>query len=191
MKEVDIDGGAFDEAPNKKYKDFFEKFKEKDKLLIKNWKPVHMLGYFEELYYKEYNSKYKWKFNSESPSKSFEVFQIKKLSQNLSSDPETIKNYIDWAFETKVKQAKRKLTSIAFLTTENFLFEYKKEFLFSSKVSRSTELPESIKNITKDFFISNYGDLAFAISSKDKSFDSMIDKLKQNNFDFSILEKIV
>ena len=85
----------FDDFPNEKYKKFFDKFAEINSLEQKLWKPVHLLAYFAKKYQNHYNVKYKFKYNTPSPANCFEVFQIKKLSMNLTKNPETIKNILN------------------------------------------------------------------------------------------------
>lgn len=187
------------DCPNEKYKKFFDSFKDIETLEVSQWKVSHLLGFFCNKYQSHYNIKYTFKFNSPSPSKCFEVFQVKKLGMLLSSNPTILKEYIDWAFLNKVPQAKRRLTSISFLTNEASLNEYKMNVLFSNKqgdnINRSTLLPEQYKTLFKDIGIAvnNYGDLAFLSQMKDSSTDMIIafNKLKALNFDIEILKKII
>ncbi len=148
-KEIDLTGGNLDEVPNEYYKKFFDKFKEIDALKIEDWKTVHLLAYFCQKYQNIYGSKYKFKFNSPTPSKCFEVFQIKKLAMNLTADPFLLKEYIDWVYDNKVVKAKRKLTSISFMTNEGIVNDYKINVLLSndkkSNIDRTTPLPEKYK----------------------------------------------
>ena len=43
---------------------------------------------------------------------------------NLTADPSLLKEYIDWVYDNKVVKAKRKLTSISFMTNEGIVNEY-------------------------------------------------------------------
>jgi hypothetical protein len=68
MKKIDLDCGNLDDCPNDKYKQFFEKFKDIDTLSVESWKPTHLIGYFCKKYEEQYQTKYKFKFNSPLPT---------------------------------------------------------------------------------------------------------------------------
>jgi hypothetical protein len=182
---------------NEKYEKFFASFKEADTLPIHDWKASHILAYFCKKYYEHYNTPYQFKYNNPSPVKSFEIFHIKKLTQSLSKDPKIIKDYIDYIFNTKVKSAKRKLTSISFMVHENVVNPYKMKFLFNTKTDRSTVLPDHIKKYIIDSGfqdIITYGDFAFFhLASKNKNdlrYKSLLLGLIGLGFNPSILETI-
>lgn len=132
-KEKEISGGELTDLPNEKYKQFFDKFIEIETLKIEEWKPVHLIGYFCKKYEEQYEIRYQFKFNSPSPTKCFEVFQIKKLAMLLSSNPTILRDYIDWVYLNKVVKAKRRLTSISFMTNDGIVNEYKFNVLLSGK----------------------------------------------------------
>jgi hypothetical protein len=116
----------------------------------------------------------------------------------LSKDPVILKEYIDWAFHTKVKQAKRRLTSISFLTNEGTTQYYKMNFLFNnnagSKINRSMPLPANYVDIfkTAGMTASTYGDLAF-ISQMERTpeLDGIFAKLEGLGFGNEAISKIV
>jgi hypothetical protein len=203
-KEEDKSGGELTDAPNKKYEQFFSSFKEIDTLEIEKWKPAHLIGYFSKKYYEQYNTPFKFKFNSPSPSKCFEVFQIKKLAQLLSSSSNILKEYIDWIFKEKVVLAKRKITSISFLTNEGVIAEYKKNILKlgeKSIVNRSTVLPITIKELFEGCGTFNtYGDLSFLYQAVKgggmdetfrNKFNTAMNKAQDIGFNIEVLDKIV
>lgn len=184
-------------APNDNYIKFFKKFEDAKSLEPKQWNATHVLGYFIDKYENHYKSKYKFKFNTSAPSKCFEVFQIKKLSSILSSDPIILKEYIDWVFDAKVIKARRKLTSISFMTSEGVVGEYKMNYFLSDKkkIDRSTPLPENIKAVFKEigFNLSNYGELSFLSQMTDMP-ESLIMAFKAiefNGINKEFLGKIV
>jgi hypothetical protein len=155
-------GGELTEAPNAKYTKFFSKFSEINGLPLKSWKPVHVLAYFCKKYKEEYSIDYQFKYNTPDPSKCFEIFQIKRIANTLSSKPEILIPFIDWVFANKVKNAKRRLTSIAFLSHEEVTSEYKTKVLFSARsreISRTDPLPETIQSIFPE--LASYADLCF------------------------------
>ena len=188
------------DAPNDKYKQLFEKFKDIESLDPSQWKVPHILGYFCKKYYDHYQIKYKFKFNSPSPSKCFEVFQVKKLASMLTSDPVLLKEYIDWIYKYKVVKAKRRLTSISFMTVEGVANEYKFNVLLASKkandtIDRSTPLPEEYKSIFRDagIFAETYGDLAFLAQTSDMlpSLSEAFDKAQAIGLNMHALSKVV
>lgn len=187
------------DLPNEKYVKFFATFNEINVLEVSQWKAVHLIGYFSKKYYETYNTQYQFKFNTPSPSKCFEVFQIKRLAMVLSSNPQILKDYIDWLFLNKVVKAKRRLTSIAFMTAEGVVNEYKVNILLnnknSSKIDRSTPLPEKYKNvfIEAGSNLNTYGELAFILqmSPLPNELEIALDKIQQIGFDKEILSKIV
>jgi hypothetical protein len=191
-------GGQLGDYPNDKYRQFFEKFPEIESLDIKDWKPVHVLAYFCKKYQDQYNVKYSFKFNSPSPPKCFEVFQVKRLAMLLSSNSAILKAYIDWVYENKVVKAKRRLTSISFMTGEAIINEYKNNILLAGKknlnVDRSTPLPDNFKVVFQDIgiFANSYGDLAF-LSQMEKTPDMELafSRLSELGFDQDILGRIV
>jgi hypothetical protein len=195
MSEPDL-GGSLQDLPNEKYKKFFDSFAEIDSLEISKWKVNHLIGYFCKLYKQKYQIDYKFKFNSPAPSKCYEVFQVKKLGQILTSDPVKLKKYIDWAFEEKSKFAKRRITSIAFLSTDYLVTEYKLKYLAGDlsdqKIDRTTLIPpEYMSIITRyKYQISTYGELAFVFQMKDESADSMLQELAALGLNIEEVKKI-
>jgi len=198
-EEKEITGGELTDYPNDQYRKFFDKFAEIETLDTKEWKPVHLLSYFCKKYKEQYGTDYKFKFNSPSPMKCFEVFQTKKLASMLTSNPTLLKEYIDWIYANKVIQAKRRLTSISFMTVEGVVNEYKFNVLLAGKknlnVDRSTPLPENYQAAFKEAgaTIKTYGELAFVSQMSDLSFEMQgaFIKLEALGFDKEILERIV
>lgn len=198
-KEKETTGGELTDAPNEQYQKFFNKFKEIETLDASEFKPVHLLAYFCKKYFDTYKVKYQFKFNSPLPTKCFEVFQIKKLASMLTANPKLLKEYIDWIYETKVIKAKRRLTSISFMTNEGIVNEYKMNVLLAGKrnlnVDRSTPLPDKFKVIFQSagVTISSYGELAFLSQMSEMSNEllSAFEKAEQEGFDKEVLGRIV
>lgn len=189
--------GSLGDLPNSKYKKFFDSFNECDTLEPSNWKIAHLAGYFCKLYKNKYGVDYKWKFNSESPSKCYEVFQIKRLGQNLTTDPAKLKRYIDWAFEEKAKLAKRRITSIAFLNSEYLLVEYKTKYLAGDltdqRIDRTTMIPPEYLIIINKFGyeLSNYGELSFLLQMSDPKITELSSELSDSGLNLDDIKKIV
>lgn len=186
----------FEDAPNEAYKKFFDKFKEIDSIPVKDWSVTHLIGHFCKLYLEQYNCNYKFKYNSTAPSKCFEVFQVKKLGQSLSSDPTLLKKYIEWAFKEKVRSAKRRITSIAFLAYEDLVNEYKMKYLAGNlqdqKIDRTTEIPGEFLQIVKkyNYSISTYGELSFLLQIEESSILQMSQELSVAGLDLNRVKRI-
>jgi hypothetical protein len=184
------------DLPNEKYRKFFATFADIETLDIKEWKPSHLIGYFVKKYQEHYGIKYSFKFNTPSPVKCFEVFQIKKLGSIMTAKPELLKLYIDWVFVTKVKQAKRRLTSISFLTQEATVQEYKKNVLFINQanktINRTTPLLQEKQKFLEALgcpLISTYGDLYFYLQTIEQEERTIL--IEQLGFEQDILDRIV
>ena len=193
------DGGELGDYPNDKYRKFFDKFSEIKDLNVTEWKPVHLLAYFCKRYQEQYDVKYSFKFNSPLPSKCFEVFHIKRLGMLLSSNPSILKDYIDWVYANKVIKAKRRLTSISFMTVDGVVNEYKINVLLAgnhnTNIDRSTPLPEKYLQVFNDGQVSayTYGDVAFLYQMDPMSEDVAValDGIERLGFDKEILGRIV
>lgn len=198
VKRKEEMGGELTDYPNEKYRQFFNKFPEIETVDVDKWKPVHVLAYFCKKYEEQYKTKYVFKFNSDSPQKCFEVFQIKRMAMLLSSNPKILKEYIDWIYLNKVVKAKRKLTSISFMTNDGVINGYKINILLSGKtnlnVDRTTPLPDKFKIAFQDIgiAITNYGDLAF-LSQMEQTSDliTAFEKINELGFEQDILSRIV
>lgn len=184
-------------APSSAYVRFFAKFDEINTLPEKQWEVVHILSYFCKYYEQYYGVKYAFKFNNSAPSKSFEVFQIKKLAMLLSSDPVILKNYIDWVFEEKVHQRKRRITSIGYLSTIDMLNEFKFKKMFNGGnnievINRSTQIPEAYLEIISEFNpdIKTYGDLCFLRMMPSEELKPLWENLQQAGMNLSSLDHI-
>ena len=195
-------------VPNTKYQKLFEQFKEIDTLPVNQWKQPHILGYICRKFKEIFGVEYVFKFNTPLPSKSFELWQGKALSGKLSSRPEILKAYIDWAYAEKAKTVKRKPTSISFLTQDEYTNQYKWKVLGSdqptqpviAKLSRSTPLPPEYLQVCQEHqwpAIKTYGDLSFLYSSVGSNEEienlrlTTFAALSEKGLDITILETIV
>lgn len=201
MSQDKLNTGSLEELPSKDYQKFFDKFKLLDSTDTKDWNPTLILAYFCKRYKDHYNTDYKFKFNTSAPSKCFEVFQIKRLANLLSSDPLVLKQYIDWVFETKVLNSKRRLTSISFLTVDKMVHDYKMKFLFKPSITRASYLPDyAIEKANElGLKVKTYGDLSFMIQANEgnslpeelsENINDLVVIMRQNNFDLNILSKL-
>lgn len=197
-EKIEETGGELTLVPNDKYKKFFDKFPEIEALEVAQWKTAHLLAYFCKKYKDTYNENYSWKFNNPNPSKCFEVWQMNTLAARLSANPQILKDYIDWTYENLVPKAKRRFTSISFITKDDVVINYKMNVLLSGKknlnVDRSTAVPDKFKSPFQDIgiTISNYGDLAFmAQMEQTAEMTAAFQKLEELGFDKDILGRIV
>lgn len=187
-------------APNDRYQKFFNKFKEIDTLPIADWKYQHLLGYFCRKYKEAYGTDYQWKFNHQSPSKCYEVWQYNVLCSKLSSNPSILRDYIDWAFLNIVSKAKKKLTSISFMTKDEVVNDYKLNVLLASQqnttINRATPIPPNYQEAWKmgsSMNIQTYGDLAFIAQMKPLPDDVRLglQKMEEIGFDQAVLERVI
>jgi len=200
MGKTNDDGGELTTVPNDKYKKFFDKFAEIETLDVAQWKVAHILGYFCKKYKETLAVDYSWKFNNPSPTKCFEVWQVNTLAAKLSANPKILKDYIDWAFDTQVKNTKYRPRSISFLTKEEVVVPYKMNVLLAGQkslnVDRSTQLPATYRDILRDMAsltIGTYGELAF-VSQMEPMPDNIVmalDKMVAAGFDREVLKRIV
>jgi hypothetical protein len=117
----------------------------------------------------------------------------------LTANPKLLKEYIDWIYENKVVKAKRRLTSISFMTNEGIVNEYKINVLLAGKknlsVDRSTPLPDKFKDIFKaaGVTLSNYGELAFLSQLSDMPLELVMafKQAEENGFDKEVLGRII
>lgn len=182
-----------DNYPSIHWKKFFERFPEIETLQIDKWENVHIIAYFCKRYNDHYSITYSFKFNSTAPTKSYEIFQIKKLGMILSTSPIILKNYIDWWFQNKIILKKKKITSMAFLTDTNVVNDFKfSHFLAGKNIERATAIPLTYKMIVDNYDknINTYGDLAFILKSCDENYKEMFNQLKINGMDLNILDKV-
>jgi len=198
--KIEETGGEFTTVPNDKYRKFFDKFAEIDTLELSQWKPAHLIGYFVRKYKETYGVDYPWKFNNPSPSKCFEVWQFNTLCAKLSANPKILKEYIDWAYLNLVPKAKRRFTSISFITKDEVLIPYKMNVLLGGKknltVDRSTQLPASYRSILREvgnINVETYGDLSFILQMESVPNDITlaVDKMVEAGFDPEVLKRIV
>lgn len=188
MKDTEV---KLTDAVSPAYQKWFDQFPEIEILPIKEWKLVHIISYWTKLYKNHYSVDFTFKFNHTAPSKSFEVLQIKKISNMLSSDPEILKGYIDFFFEKIIITKKKRITSLALVADSNVINEYKKLLMNPNQsIDRTTFLPANYMNIIKSFNapISNYGDLAFIKDSED--YGEMMKVLVGAGFDVKVLDKV-
>jgi hypothetical protein len=185
--------------PSKHWEKFFNKFDEINYVPIKQWGNNHFIAFFCKKYKDYYNIDYEFRFNSSAPSKSYEVFQINKIASMLSTNPEILKDYIEWFWTTQIIAKKKRITSMSFMTDINTVNAYKKEFILApnTAIDRTTKLSTSIIEIANKFgeTIITYGDLAFMKQCIDagtagENHKHILQEIINNGFDISTLSKV-
>ncbi len=174
------------------YKRFFAKFSEADIIPVNEWKTVHLLAFICKKYETYYGLSYTFKFNHPAPSKSFEVYVIKKIANMISSDPQILKDYIDWVFKSKIIEKKKRITSLNYFAHPDIVNDFKFKFLFNKKeISRTDQLPNNIASICarNGFKIKTYGELAFVKRMPNQ--DTLLTELQSVGFQIDTLDKIV
>jgi hypothetical protein len=188
------------EYPSIHWAKFFNRFDEITILPIESWDTTLLIAYFCKRYRDHYNISYTFKFNSNAPSKSIEVFRFRSLGMNLSASPVILKDYIDWVFDTKIIQQKRRITTMAILVDEKNVHEYKIKKQAMDKnvgIDRTTIIPANYAAIVKKhgFTFSSFGELSFikkCIDSKtaEEGHKTMLDELSNNGLDLRSLDKV-
>jgi hypothetical protein len=192
-RKLHLEDPSLQDSVSKHYQKFFDKFADIDTVPVEEWRPVHIIGYLCKKYEEYYGFKYSFKFNNPAPSKSYEVYQINKLANMLSSDPKILKNYLDWVFEQKVIERKKRITSLGYFTHVDIVNEYKFKYLLNKKgtvVGRADQLPAGVKEICArfGFDIGTYAELAFLKKMPDQT--PLLNALVQSGFNIDILDKI-
>jgi hypothetical protein len=151
------------------YSDFW---KDKEKWEAKKDHLVVLLGYFSHLYYQYYNTTYTLSLSEKGLFRGPEIHQIRRMYGMLDSNALMAKHYMEWLFETKVRQRKRKITSLGFLATPGIITEYKLFLQRSMKIRRNTPIPvsmlewiaEHVPEISNHVTLADHGDLHVMLS---------------------------
>ena len=173
------------------YQRFFAKFSQIETRPINEWNKICILAYLCKKYEEHYEMKFTFSYQG-VPSKCRELYEITKLSNQLSSDPEILKKYIDWVFKTKVIERKKRITSLGYFTNVEIVNDYKFKFLFKKQViARTDRLPQNLVAMCMrhGFSAHTYGELSFISKMPDQ--ERLIEELKSISFPMDILDKII
>lgn len=191
---------SLNQYPSVHWTKFFAKFDGIDSSPVEEWDATLLIAYFCKKYKTYYNEDYTFQFNSSAPGKSYEVFQIRKLSSMLSAKSNILKDYIDWFFETKLMIRKRRITSMAFLTDAGVVNEYKFKVLLLAKqvsISRATVVPPLYTVIIQKYgyAFTNYGELSFVkrcidAGNGEQGHKDMLSELEKTGLDISALDRV-
>ena len=186
------------ELLSKPWQRFFRQFSEIETLPHSKWKPVHLIAQFAKRYKQHYGKKFSFSMRS-CPSKSSEVFLIKKITAMLgTTNNKIISNYIDWVFDNKLSKTNKKIRSIGFLANAQFCNEFQLQLADMQKFNRASELPSDYLIVVKnmDLPIETWGDLAFAkqivdsASNEKETYAKLFHELYKVGFEFDMLKEL-
>lgn len=125
-----------------------------------------ILGYFAEHYVRHYKINYSWSLNEKGLFRGPEANILRRVYSSFDKDPATVRKYIDWNFEVKVKRKKKKITSLSFLAVPAVMNEFKILNRKNKQIHRDKKLPTGMLkwiNVhakeVEDFNMGDYGDL--------------------------------
>lgn len=183
----------------KRWLTFFNKCSQIDVTPIHDWKPLHLLGYFMKKYEAQYGVRYSFDL-SKAPGQTPEMFFVKRMFPMLgTSNPKTVKDYIDWFFEVKVSQRKAKIRTINALGIQGIGNEFLLAKAEKEKIRPTTVLPSEYQSVVDSLSlpVSTYGDLVFAKKALDeapelrKSYKELFDKLRSIGFEMKELQELM
>ena len=188
---------------SKPWQKFFLQFAEHKTIPIKEWKPIHLLGYFSAQYEKHYKRSYVFSYEGQ-PSKCFEIVMIKKLFAIVdSTNPEEVKTYLDWIFECKIKPKNYQMRSMSFLLSPGFGNEFRLWYSTNKNrpaISANTVLSDEIKFLIEkenfEFPLQTYSDLSqfYKAFQAEPSYFSTATQffaaLQKINFDIDLLQQL-
>lgn len=194
-----LSGMKSDGLPNAYWRRFKERLDNYDQIPVSEWKEENFLGHILKRYKDFMGFEFTLSYSG-PPSKCKEIFCIRRmlLALSMDEDPESIKKYIDWVFDTVIIPQKVTITSIAYFFTINFILHFKQSLRKQKVIDRTTVLPQTYIDIALkfDMELSTYGDLALAKVAIDQGMDpdnlyfNIINEIKQAGFDDSILNSI-
>jgi hypothetical protein len=184
----------------KPWQKFFARFTEIDTLKTCKWQEIHLLAYIAKRFKQHYGREFSFSIKN-APSKCQEIVLVKRMSIMLgTTNPKTIKEYIDWVFDNKIIHRKMQIKTLAYFITPGFGNEFHFQREKNNKIDRTTELPNEYLTIAEEMSlpVRTYGDLAFAYGAtvelpNDDSrapYKELLQKLYAIGLDQKIFEEI-
>lgn len=151
-----------------------------------------LLGYFSYLYKNFYQLDFTFSLNERGLFRGPELVQMRKLYKMLDENVDICKKYLDWMFEIKLKNNRKKITTLGFLATASIVNEFKFFVQKNKYIDRNTPLPgvlikwieANIPEVYNDFALNYYGDLNLLLThykngniSKSQTLDGFVSKL--------------
>jgi hypothetical protein len=195
-----LSGLTVDGTPNAYWRRFKERLEAYEEVPVVDWKEEQMLGHIIKRYKDVMEVDFALSYSG-PPTKCKEIYCLRRTILALGADDgPTVKQYIDWVYDTKIIPQKMTISSIAFFFTTNLILTFKKEMRRQNRISRATELPKEYSDIAIDsqLDVKTYGDLAFAkVALEDDPnnedlivYSNLFGKLREIGFDDSVLESI-
>lgn len=195
-----LSGLNADGTPNAYWRRFKERLEAYDETPVAEWKDEHMLGHILKRYREVMDVDFSLSYSG-PPTKCKEIYCTRRMILALGADDgPTVKQYIDWVFDTKIVPQKTTISSIAYFFTTNLVLTFKKEMRKLGRITRATELPENYQNIAVglELDVKTYGDLAFAKVALEDDPDNedltiyvtLFNELRSAGFDESTLKSL-
>lgn len=135
-----------------------------------NQKKDHMMcimGYFCDAFRKAYGEEFSMSLNEKGLFRGQEFNVLRRVYAAMEGNAQTVKSYIDWFFEEKLKRRKKKLTSLASLAYSPALNEFKFYRRKQATITRDRQIPQKIKDwimanapaVLDNFTLEDFGDL--------------------------------
>lgn len=125
----------------------------------KNWDNKNgvscIVGYFCNLYKKYYDKEYAFSYGSPNPYIDKDFLIARKLLTMFDGEAFEVGLYIKWMFEFHVKNKKKKITSMGFLTIQNLVNDFKLKRKKAKQIKRISPLPKPFI----DWCSKNYPDI--------------------------------
>ncbi|MET0570568.1 MAG: hypothetical protein ABWZ79_04005 [Pedobacter agri] len=190
-------------SPSKPWVKFFARFPEIINLPLPDWKEIHCLSYFVCKYQEHYGRQYSFSFQG-PPLGCQELVLTKKIIAALGGlNADIFTRYIDWIFETKVKNRSAQIKSISFLLSKGLTNEFianlqrLSKIKTISKISRATKLPDNYLDLASKYGLEllTYGDIAFlqkfSQHNPQDCYNSFFQELQSLGFNLDLLSSVV
>lgn len=184
----------------KRWQTFFNKFEEIETIKVSQWKPVHILAYFDKRFREHYKKNFAYTCKP-VPGRCVEIVLVKQMIAMLgTTNMRTIKEYIDWVFDEKIIPRNMKIRTLAFFGTAGMANEFFQKKAAKDRITRSSIIPDSYKQVANECGVSaaTYGDLAFikmAINSRDddsiKNYREFFDRLYSIGFEDVVIKELL
>lgn len=138
--------------------------------------PMSFLGLFCSLYKQHYEQAFSMSLNERGLFAGQEFNIVRRVLNNLSSDPTSCKDYIVWFFSEKVAKRKRALNSLAILASPEMLNEFKTYQKKQTIITRDRIIPDKMLEwirlkapaVLEQVSLHDYGDMYLLLSAYSK-----------------------
>lgn len=142
-------------------------WKDDDKWNQKQHHLVVLLGYFCAKFQECYSYAYSLSLNEKGLFRGQEINVLRRIYTGLQSNPYFVRKYIDWYFLEKIKNRRKRLTSISVLAAPTLINEFKWVSKKATLITRDKRLPQGMQKWIDDFApdvrshvdLQDYGDL--------------------------------